>query len=63
MKKSNLSGLGVAMVTPFTEDKAIDWDALKKLTHFLIDGGVDYLVVQGTTGESPTISQEEKQKY
>jgi 4-hydroxy-tetrahydrodipicolinate synthase len=62
MKKSNLSGLGVAMVTPFTEDKAIDWDALKKLTHFLIDGGVDYLVVQGTTGESPTISQEEKQK-
>jgi 4-hydroxy-tetrahydrodipicolinate synthase len=62
MNNTNLKGLGVAMVTPFTIEKEIDWDALKKLTHFLIDGGVDYLVVQGTTGESPTLSAEEKQK-
>lgn len=62
MVNSKLKGLGVAMVTPFKSDTSIDWDALKKLTNFLIDGGVDYLVVQGTTGESPTISKDEKQK-
>ena len=62
MNNKNLRGLGVAMVTPFTTEKEIDWVALKKLTHFLIDGGVDYLVVQGTTGESPTLSASEKQQ-
>lgn len=62
MVNSKLKGLGVAMVTPFKSDTSIDWDALKKLTNFLIEGGVDYLVVQGTTGESPTISKDEKQK-
>jgi 4-hydroxy-tetrahydrodipicolinate synthase len=55
-------GLGVAMVTPFSADGSIDIPALEKLTNFLIDGGVDYLVVQGTTGESPVLSKEEKQK-
>ncbi|MFT4600937.1 MAG: 4-hydroxy-tetrahydrodipicolinate synthase [Arenicella sp.] len=54
-------GLGVAMVTPFSADGSIDLPALEKLTNFLIDGGVDYLVVQGTTGESPVLSKEEKQ--
>ncbi|MFK8045137.1 MAG: 4-hydroxy-tetrahydrodipicolinate synthase [Crocinitomicaceae bacterium] len=56
----NIKGLGVAMVTPFLTDQTIDFEGLKKLTHFLIDNGVDYLVVQGTTGESPTLSKEEK---
>jgi len=55
-------GLGVAMVTPFDANGAIDYPALEKLTNFLIDGGVDYLVVQGTTGESPVLSKEEKQE-
>ncbi len=55
-----LKGLGVAMVTPFKADKSIDFTALKKLTNFLIDNGVDYLVVQGTTGESPVLSDAEK---
>ncbi len=54
-------GLGVAMVTPFDIQGNIDFNALDKLTEFLISGGVDYLVVQGTTGESPTLNQEEKQ--
>jgi len=54
-------GLGVAMVTPFSADGSIDIPALEKLTNFLIEGGVDYLVVQGTTGESPVLSKEEKQ--
>ena len=54
-------GLGVAMVTPFQATGKIDFPALEKLTHFLIDGGVDYLVVQGTTGESPVLNHDEKQ--
>lgn len=54
-------GLGVAMVTPFNEKGDIDFGSLEKLTNFLIDGGVDYLVVQGTTGESPVLDKNEKQ--
>jgi 4-hydroxy-tetrahydrodipicolinate synthase len=54
-------GLGVAMVTPFDKDGNIDIPALKKLTRHLVDGGTDYLVVQGTTGESPVLSDKEKQ--
>ncbi len=62
MENNKLRGLGVAMVTPFNDDESIDYPALEKLSTFLIDGGVDYLVVQGTTGESPVLSKEEKQK-
>lgn len=58
MKK--LTGMGVAMITPFTAGKEIDFPALKALTEHLIDNGTDFLVVQGTTGESPTLSKEEK---
>jgi 4-hydroxy-tetrahydrodipicolinate synthase len=53
-------GSGVALVTPFKNDKSIDFDALKKLVQLQIDGGTDFLVVQGTTGESPTLTQDEK---
>lgn len=56
----NLKGLGVAMVTPFLADKSVDFDGLKRLTNYLIENGTHYLVVQGTTGESPTLSAEEK---
>ena len=48
------------MVTPFQENGQVDFSGLEKLTNHLIDGGVDYLVVQGTTGESATMSSEEK---
>jgi 4-hydroxy-tetrahydrodipicolinate synthase len=54
-------GTGVAMVTPFKADKSIDFNALEILTEHLIAGGVDYLVVQGTTGESATLTHSEKQ--
>jgi len=54
-------GLGVAMVTPFTADGKVDLEGLEKLTNHLIDGGVNYLVVMGTTGENPTLSGEEQQ--
>ncbi len=53
-------GSGVALVTPFNADNSIDFNALRKLVKLQIDGGTDFLVVQGTTGESPTLSQDEK---
>ena len=53
-------GSGVALVTPFNDDLSIDFDALRKLVNYQIDNGTDFLVVQGTTGESPTLSKEEK---
>ncbi|MDA9776078.1 4-hydroxy-tetrahydrodipicolinate synthase [Flavobacteriales bacterium] len=59
---SKLKGLGVAMVTPFKSNKEIDFPALEKLTNKLIDGGLDYLVVMGTTAESATLSFAEKQQ-
>jgi 4-hydroxy-tetrahydrodipicolinate synthase len=55
-------GSGVALVTPFKSDMTIDLDALRKLVRLQIEGGTDFLVVQGTTGESPTLSQEEKMR-
>lgn len=55
-------GLGVAMITPFKSNGDIDFEALKKLTQFLIDNNVDYLVVQGTTGESPVLTSKEKEE-
>ncbi|MCR9173350.1 MAG: 4-hydroxy-tetrahydrodipicolinate synthase [bacterium] len=54
------TGSGVALVTPFNDDFSIDFDALRKLVRYQIDNGTDFLVVQGTTGESPTLSWEEK---
>lgn len=57
---NQLKGLGVAMVTPFKKDLTVDIPALKKLTDHLIDNGADYLVVMGTTGETPTLDKEDK---
>ncbi len=53
-------GSGVALVTPFHSDNSIDFDALRKLVRLQIEGGIDFLVVQGTTGESPTLTSNEK---
>lgn len=58
--KNIFTGSGVALVTPFNEDYSIDFNSLRKLVRYQIDNGTDFLVVQGTTGESPTLSQEEK---
>lgn len=49
-----------AMITPFTEDGRVDFDGAVKLAHYLLDNGSDGLVVVGTTGESPSISKEDK---
>ncbi len=60
MDRINLEGLGVALVTPFTQDKEIDFDALERLIEHCIGGGADYLVVLGTTGETPALMEDEK---
>ena len=55
-------GMGVALVTPFKKDLTVDFEALRKLVQFNIENGTDYLVINGTTGESATITKEEKQQ-
>lgn len=55
-----LRGVGVALITPFREDLSIDFDGLKRLIDFVSDNGTDYLVVNGTTGESATTTTAEK---
>ncbi len=53
-------GAGVALVTPFNKDFTIDFNSLEKLINYVIDGGINYLVILGTTGESVTLTKEEK---
>jgi 4-hydroxy-tetrahydrodipicolinate synthase len=55
-----LRGTGVALVTPFTQNLEVDYSALEKVINYVIDGGVEYIVTLGTTGETPTLSNEEK---
>ncbi len=56
------TGTGVAIVTPFKKNGAIDFDALTAIVNHIIEGGCEYLVVLGTTGESVTLSLEEKKQ-
>lgn len=56
-----LQGTGVALVTPFKADGEVDVAALERLVHFQVENGTDYLVVLGTTAETPTLSTEEKE--
>ncbi len=55
-------GVGVALVTPFNKDKSVDFEALEKLVNHQIENRINYLVVMGTTGESATLSFDEKQQ-
>ena len=57
----SLIGTGVALVTPFKKDFSIDIEALQRIVNFSLDGGVEYLVVMGTTAENATLTQEEKE--
>jgi 4-hydroxy-tetrahydrodipicolinate synthase len=57
---NSLVGMGVALVTPFKSDLSVDHEALAKVVEFNIENGTDYLVISGTTGESVTITKEEK---
>lgn len=60
MARFDLRGMGVALITPFKADKSIDYDALAKLIEYQIKSGADYLVVLGTTAETPALSTQEK---
>jgi 4-hydroxy-tetrahydrodipicolinate synthase len=55
-------GTGIAIVTPFTKEGAVDYTALDKLVEYQISNGIDYLVILGTTAEAATLSKEEKRK-
>ncbi len=56
----NFKGVGVALVTPFDSQNNIDYKALENIINFNIEGGVDFLVCMGTTGETPTLSSDER---
>ncbi len=56
-----LIGTGVALVTPFKKDFSVDTEALAKITNYVIEGGVEYVVILGTTAESATLTSEEKE--
>ncbi len=58
--QNQLRGTGVALVTPFAANGNIDFNALGKVIDFVIDGGVEYVVSLGTTGETPTLDKSEK---
>ena len=60
MAQINLKGMGVALITPFKDDESIDFDALSKLIEYQIQNGIDYLVLLGTTAETPTFTEQEK---
>ena len=55
-----LKGTGVAIATPFKKDLSVDLGSINTMVEFLIKNGIDYIVVQGTTGESSTLNEEEK---
>ena len=62
MDNSAICGVGTAMVTPFTADGAVDFEAMERFIQFQIDGGVNFLVPLGTTGETPTLTDDEQEQ-
>lgn len=60
MINNKLTGMGVALITPFKTDESIDFDALARIVEHQIKNGTDYLVVCGTTAETPTLTEKEK---
>ena len=62
MARLNLQGMGVALITPFRSDKSIDFDALARLLEYQIKNGIDYLVVLGTTAETPALTPDERRE-
>lgn len=62
MIKQILRGTGVAIITPFKADGSVDFAALEKVIEFNINNGVNYIVTLGTTGETPTLTKEEKKE-
>ena len=55
-------GLGIALITPFLEDGSVDYKSLIRLVQYQLDNGADFFCILATTGETPTLTQDEKQK-
>ena len=62
MARNIFRGLGIALVTPFTPDGQVDYKSLKRLVEYQIDNGADFLCILATTGETPCLTQDEKEK-
>ena len=62
MDNSAICGVGTAMITPFTADGAVDFEAVERFIEFQIQGGVNFLVPLGTTGETPTLTDAEQEQ-
>ena len=60
MNRDIFKGLGVALVTPFMENGAVDFATMARIVDNLVEGGVDYILVLGTTGETPTLTKDER---
>lgn len=62
MKQNIFKGLGIALVTPFSSDGSVDYDVLKNLLDYQLKNGADFFCILATTGETPTLTKDEKQK-
>ena len=62
MKQNIFRGLGIALITPFTEQGEVDYEALQRLVEYQIENGADFLCILATTGETPCLSKEERLK-
>ncbi|HYL97710.1 MAG TPA: dihydrodipicolinate synthase family protein, partial [Blastocatellia bacterium] len=62
MSLENLKGCGTALVTPFKQDGTIDEEAFRRFVEFQIADGIDFLIPCGTTGETPTLSDDEQKR-
>ena len=62
MARNIFGGLGIALATPFTSDGQVDYKSLKRLVEYQIDNGADFLCILATTGETPCLTQDEKEK-
>ena len=62
MVQNIFKGLGIALITPFKEDGSVDYDALIRLVDYQLSNGADFFCILATTGETPTLTKEEKQK-
>ncbi|MBP5425594.1 MAG: 4-hydroxy-tetrahydrodipicolinate synthase [Prevotella sp.] len=60
MVQNIFKGLGIALITPFCEDGSVDYDSLKRLVQYQLDNGADFFCILATTGETPTLTAEEK---
>nr|MCR5131871.1 dihydrodipicolinate synthase family protein [Prevotella sp.] len=62
MAEHLFKGLGIALVTPFTENGDVDYSALKQLIHYQLDNGADFFCILATTGETPTLKPMERHR-